>query len=625
MSNCVEGHALLYQASKGAQHEQHEPVMKPGGVRAIVIAIVSLALFLVGSLVIALALVDLRACLERAASASLGRATHVGSLQIEWGRHITVEARDISVANPAWAREPWFVQIGRLSAVVNPLSLLRGVVRYEKLRLNDVVLILERGVDSDATWKVRGQGAKSQGGLALIPGNRSQFPTLLHFVVENGRIVYRNAKKNEIEIGIAHGTITSATEDTPVLLVVDGTYNGVAARVTGADMDSFQALRDASKPYKGSVDLIAERMGLHFQGTFAEPLDFDGVKGKLEIDVASLDAALKVFGVANSPPLPFKIAGALQRQGDLWQIDNASGRFSANPFSGNLVLKEGKRGEADRLHLKVDFPILDFAPILTTGDAKSEVAEEPGMFVEGQVRAAQLTWGKLRLSDAVLQGNTGPRDSKKGNLTFVFYGGKVEAQMETIEADGNRIALNASVTEADFSRVAALLGVTGGRATGILAARLNLHLSNSGLEGALATARGQAVMAVTGGSIASEILEEASTDLFTLFRKKQGRVPVTCLFGVGTFKDGIVHLGPLHLRASDVALNGSGRVDLLRRQMDIILQPRSGRTFALDRPLSIEGSLTKPSIGLFRGRTVRIQETTPLAPALQAWAATVSC
>ena len=181
------------------------------------------------------------------------------------------------------------------------------------------------------------------------------------------------------------------------------------------------------------------------------------------------------------------------------------------------------------------------------------------------------------------------------------------------------------MTEADFSRVAALLGVAGGQVTGKLAARLNVHLGNSGLDGALATAHGQAVIAVTRGSIASEIMEGASTDLFAVFRKKQGRVPVTCLFGVGTLKDGIVQLGPLHLRASDVAISGSGRVDLLRRQINIGLQPRSGGTFALDRPLSIEGSLTKPSIGPFRGSTVRIQETTPLAPSLQSWAATVSC
>ena len=110
---------------------------------------------------------------------------------------------------------------------------------------------MERGVDSDANWKVGGQGAKSQGGLALIPSNRSQFPTLLDFVVENGRIVYRGAQKNEIQIGIAHGT-TSATENTPVRLVVDGTYNGLAARVTGSDMDSFQALRDASNPIRAA-------------------------------------------------------------------------------------------------------------------------------------------------------------------------------------------------------------------------------------------------------------------------------------------------------------------------------------------------------------------------------------
>jgi AsmA family protein len=592
--------------------------------RAIVVAIVSLAFFLVGSLVIAVATVDLRPWLERAATSSLGRATHVGSLQIEWGRHIRVEAREIRVANASWAREPWFVQVGRLSAVVDPLSLLRGVVRYEKLRLNDVVVYLERGVESEANWKIGGEGAKSQGGLALIPGNRSQFPTLLDFVVENGRIVYRKAQKDEMQIGIAHGTINSAAENTPVRLVVDGTYNGLAARVTGSDMDSFQALRDASRPYKGSIDLIAHRMGMHFQGAFNEPLDFDGVQGALEIDIASLDAALKVFGIPKTPPISFKIAGSLQRQGDLWQIDSASGRLSANPYSGSFVLKEGKRGEADRLNVKVDFPALDLAPLLTTA-AKSDAADEPGMFVEGQVRATRLTWGNLGVSDAVLQGNTGPHDSKKGNLTFNLYGGKVEAQLETIETDAKRIALNASVTEADFSRVAALLGV-GERVTGKLAARLNLHLANSGLDGALATAHGQAVMAVTGGSIASEIIEGASSDLFAVVRKNQGQVPVTCFFGVGTLKGGIVQLGPLHLRASDVAINGSGQVNLLRRQMNVVLQPRSGGTFALDRPLSIEGPLTKPSIGLFRGSSpVRLQESTPLVPSLQAWAATVSC
>jgi hypothetical protein len=382
------------------------------------------------------------------------------------------------------------------------------------------------------------------------------------------------------------------------------------------------ALRDASKPYNGSLDLIADRMVLHFQGAFNEPLDFDGVQGTLETDIASLDSVLKVFGVPKSPAIPFKIAGSLQRKGDLWQIESASGRLSANPFSGNLVLREGKRGEADQLNVKVEFPTLDVAPLVTTGAAKSDAAEEPGMFVEGQVRAARLTWGKLGVSDAVLQGNTGPHE-KKGKLTFVLYGGKVEAHMETIEADGNRIALNASVTEADFSRVAALLGVTGDRVTGKLAARVNLHLSNSGLADALATARGQAVAAVTRGSIASEIMEGASADLFAVFRKKRGRVPVTCLFGVGTLKDGIVQLGPLHLRASDVAISGSGRVDLLRRQINIGLQPRSGGTFAARPPTLYRGSLTKPSIGPFRGSTVRIQETPPLAPSLQAWAATV--
>jgi AsmA family protein len=597
---------------------------KLSGSRALAIAIVSLALLVVGGATVALAMVDLRYWLERAASKALDRATHIGSLHIEWGRHITVEARDVSVANPAWAREAAFLQIGRLYAVIDPLALLRGVVRYEKLRLKDVVLSLERDVDSAATWKFGGQGSNSKGGLALVPKNRSQFPTVLDFLVENARIVYRSAKKSEIEIVIERGTISAASEDTPVQLVVNGSYNGESVRIAGSSMDTFKTLRDASLPYKAILDVIAKPVVLHFQGTLTEPLDFDGVSGPLRIDVPSLHEALKLFDVEKSPAVSLQIASALQRQGDRWQLGGATGQLSASPFSGDLVLDEGKRGQADRLHLEVDFPTLDIGQMLMAGNASSRRGtDEPAMFVEGQVRAAQMNWGKARLSDVVLRGSTGPRDSRTGNLTFDFYGGKVQARMETVD-DGGRIAVDASISGADFSRVAALIGITGGRVTGKLAVRINLDFPNRAGAGALATGQGRAAMAVTGGSIASEILAEASTDLLALFRKK-GMVPVTCLFGAGTVRDGIVHLEPLRLRASDVALHGSGWVDLLRHRLSIIIQARSGASFALDRPLHIEGSLTNPSIGPFRGGAAPKQETAPLAPQPQTSAIPISC
>ena len=586
---------------------------------------------LAGGGIVALMTADLRPWIERAASSSLDRKAQIGALQITWGRHVTLEAGDIRLANTSWASSPDMLRIGRLSAVIDLPSLLRGVVRYERLHVDDMTLVLERAADGGANWKFgasgkSGGGATAKGGLELVPKNRTQFPTLIDFLLTNGHVIYRHVGASDIDIGFKRATIASPSENTPVRLAVDGSYDGTPTRITGPDMGSFDEMRDATQPYKGGIDLVTESAMLHLQGEYREPLDFEGVTGPMRIDVHSLAGLLKVFGVEGAPPVPLKIAGDFAHRGDLWRLVKASGNLVKDSFTGTLALDEGKRGESDRLHPDLDFATLDLGPLLGGGSGGGmtlAAPAKPGLLVDGDVRARQLTWSKYRATDVALHAETTGPNAKAVIASFGFSGGKAEVKVHVADAAGSgHIAAAASLAGADVANIAHLAGATTGDLAGKLTANLSLDLQGATLQRALASGNGQMVVSITNGAISDGLLEKASTDLRALFRNKPGLVPLTCFLAVTDLKDGIVYFDAVRLRAADVQLEAHGLADLARQHVDIVIRSRSGATLALDHPLSVRGPFAKPSIGLGDGRSLALPA---LPPPPAAWLATNPC
>ena len=598
----------------------------------ILIAVATFALLLAGGVVIAVLAVDLRPWVERVVGRSLDRVTQIGALQVGWGRHVTVEASDIRVANASWASAPELVRIGRLSAVIDLASLLHGVVRYETLHVDDMTLVLERAAEGGANWKFddpakSGGSAKAKSGLELVPKNRTQFPTLIDFVLTNGRVLYRHAGASEIDIGFQRATIASPGEDTPMQLAVDGSYNGTPARVTGFDMGSFKEVRDAAAPFKAGIDLVTGSAALHLQGAFAEPLDFDDVTGPMQIDVHSLAGLLKVFGLEGAPDVPLKIAGAFTHKGDLWQLDGVAGSLAKNPFIGTLALDEGKRGESDRLRPALDFATLDLDPLLADGSGGGETAlgapAKPGPLVDGDARAQQLNWGKYRFSDVALYAATTGPNAKAVTASFDFSGGKAKAKVTVSETSGSgRIAVEASMAGADVASLAQLAGAGTGEIAGTLDGNLTLDMQGATLQHAFAAGSGQTVLSITNGVIGRGLLEKASSDLRALFRDKPGLAPMSCFLAVGDLKDGILYVETVRLRAADVQLEARGLVDLLRQRLNLVVRSRSGAKLALDHPLSVSGPLANPSAGLGDGRSIALP---PLPPPPAAWIATNPC
>jgi uncharacterized protein involved in outer membrane biogenesis len=593
--------------------------------RGLKIAGIVLALSVATAIVVAMTM-PLASVAAHAGRIWMGRDVEFASLSIGWGRRIVVEARGVRVANPGWAKSPDYVRIGAVSATIELGSLLGSVLggptRFSKLRVRDLEVDLERRPDGTRSWR-------SPGLSRLFPHSsgaahdRTTFPTLEDLVLENGHVVYRGRSGKAIDIRLARVTVASPSEDAPVRMTVDGELNGKAVRLDGIDMGTFHELHDSSLPYKAIVDFRSAPAALRFEGSFTDPVNFDGFDGTVAASTPQLSAALEMFGAGSGPRTAFSLAGKLRRNDPVWKAEGAQGTLAGMAFTGTLGLDEGAAGSADRLHLGLSFAQLDIAPLMEIGGQAgggTSSSDGPAMVIDGEVHARSASWQKLVLSDVVLRGKMD--DKPAATLSFGIYGGRAEAELETPVS--GRSTLDAHLAGADFDRLAQLAGSDPREIGGSLEARMLLELKGTGSD--LSLASGSAVAAIANGSVSRKIVEAASTDPHAFFRDSRELITFSCALTVAALQGHVVHLPLARLRAPDRLLEGSGQIDLAQRQVEIAVRSRSGGTLALDAPLHIGGTLDRPSIHPSIGGPEPALPPLPSLPApLQALVAGSAC
>src|SRR5579859_4244975 len=129
--------------------------------------------------------------MELAATQMLDRRVSIGTLQIRWGNPLWLRLTDFRLANASWGSAPEMLRFDEVTAEVDLRALLHGVVQYDKLSLKNPLLVLERSGSGDANWRLTRGRTSGAGGLAIIPKNRTQFPTLDDFTLDGGLLIFR--------------------------------------------------------------------------------------------------------------------------------------------------------------------------------------------------------------------------------------------------------------------------------------------------------------------------------------------------------------------------------------------------------------------------------------------------
>lgn len=535
------------------------------------------------------------------AAHALGRQLSFGSLRINWGNPLIVEARDIRLANAPWAGTPYMFQADYMTAAVDTDALFHGVLRYRALRMEKPVLFLERNDKGDRNWRLAGTGGGADGGFAIVPKTRTQFPILLDFAMRNGAVVLRRPNSRDIRIDFYTLRILTRGDDQPVQLAVDGAYNGAALRLN-ADTHSFLELRNGTVPFGANISIAAAPGTVDFNGTLAEPLDFEGVRGPLKVDAQNLRDLLKIFDAGAPLAFPLRIAGPFEKTGEHWQITRGDGHMPAGVFNGDVALDEGDHGAPDAITLDLAFDRLD-ATTLLAGQTSSndpialQPDTQPGAVFDAKLAAQTLVYEKFRLTAFKAHGRTQPGNVSVDDLSFKFAGGTVEGGGSARAVpDGGDVAANAVAVALDASQVLEILGEDQRELKGLVDGRVTLSMEGPTLSEALKHSHGAAVVAMTQGRVSRDLVERASLDLRSLFRSGQEDARLTCLLGVAEMKDGMATIGTVRLRTPEATLIAGGRVDLVAGHVDLTIRSERGSIFALKVPLHLSGTLQKVAI-----------------------------
>ncbi len=618
-----------------------DPFLPRHRLLAIVLGLLGIIVVLGGIAVAALLTIDFRPIIERDASRALQRRLAIGGLEIGWGNPLRLELRDVRLANMPGGSEPDMLTIGHLAADIDVWPLLHGVLRYDRLRLERARILLERDASGAPNWRIGASGAPAASGFALVPKNRTQFPTLLDLVAQSSTLVYRVPQHPDLTLTFNELRVRSAGDDQKVTLALTGDYNGVAARVDVSG-GSFATMRDAAIPYPAEVTLEAGPATSSFKGTVTEPLDFDGVKGMLELDTPSLGEALKIVGAAFPVDVPFHLAGAFDKTGEHWHLGGAKGALASSSLAGTLDLTEGPRGGADALALDLTFPLLDLKPLIAgsgggtgSGGTSLRLDEHPGITIDARISTKLLANGTLRLADVTFEGATKPGAATVRALSFALAGGEVTAKgsAQSVPGGGSRIAADLTLSGAEAEPLLHLLGAEPGQVTGRVDGGVALEMTGATLGEALPTSGGQAVLAMSRGKIARSLVEKASTDLHALFRTGQGFAQISCLIGIAAIEKGVALVSPLRLRTPETTFAGGGTIGLATQRLDLTVKTEGTglSVFALKLPLHIGGTLSQPAIGPQLGAAIGLAAATRattaqhLVPALQPTAAGNPC
>jgi uncharacterized protein involved in outer membrane biogenesis len=171
-------------------------------------------------------------------SEKLGRKVKITSLRISPGRWIGVELRDVTLANLESGSHADMLSLRNLQAEIDSWSLLFAATPLVRsLVVEGVTLRLEK-LHGHKNWHF---GERSPAPSGVNPPDYRGVPTILDFQMKDSEIIIRTTSGNFLRTRIDQAQVTSEAANTPVRMNVRGSYNGLAATLTG-DLDSFDAL-----------------------------------------------------------------------------------------------------------------------------------------------------------------------------------------------------------------------------------------------------------------------------------------------------------------------------------------------------------------------------------------------
>jgi AsmA family protein len=573
----------------------------------------------------------LRGPIGRMASAATGREIVIrGDLDVDpWSFTPDIRVRGLLVGNPQIYRERGaFAEVAEADASVRLLPLFIGRFEFVRIDLRGADISLYRSEDGVSNW------APSR----AATGRPFDLPAIREFSLSDGHIRYQDDKRRLVlDANFTTEESLDPTNPGQFALNGEGQINNRAFSVdlTGAPL--LNVRRD--RPYPFVADVSAGGTRIQADGEITRPFNFSRWRADVRAYGPDLADLYTLIGLALPNTPPYNLTGVVERNGQTYGMPRVAGRVGDSDLRGEFT---ASRQRNDRLLLEGAFASnsLDFDDLLAVlGGPPSTAGGETASAEQRQIAANLAAQGRL-LPDAQLDisrvRNMDARVSYRA-ARVVSERMPVRALSLDINLDNGLLRLDPLTLDLTRGRVAGAVAINAREETprvdldvrisnarlesifrvgdqqpltGSLLGRIQLTGHGGSARDAAANANGDVTLVTPSGEVREAFAEltgiNVTRGLGLLLTDDDSTIGIRC--GVASFqvRRGVATATTMVFDTDTMLIRGEGSINLRDETLDIDIQgePKEPRLIRVAAPISIEGRLRAPEVGVEAGDAV---------------------
>ncbi len=568
----------------------------------------------------------LRGPLARYYSHKTGRDVHISHLDVHpWSFQPRVTIDDLTISNPDWAPKGDTASIPKLSVTMKLLPLFIGRLILPRVVVDQPEFALLRDDKGRATWEF---GANAKENVQPL-----RLPPIRNFLIRDGHVTIED-KTRDLHFT---GTISSeenATEGrTAFELIGDGTLNRnpFSMNVTGGPLINI----DRSKPYEFDMKVRAGATRVAAKGAIDHPFDLGGLTADVTFRGANLADLYYLTGIVLPHTPPYRFSAKFTRNDAIYTLNGINGTVGNSDLHGDLKIDV----TSGRPYLKGDLAsrsvnFVDLGALFgggPTGTKLQQAAAKAGIApaeAQGKMQQTQyflpdvpLEVDRVRQMDADVTYHADKVVSETFPLRRLDFTLKLDHGMLTldpvamalsqgkvsgsvgIDARKDVPAVDVDLRFRDIN-LQQFVPATNGQSPieGVLEARAKLHGTGKSVHKAAGTANGTVTAVVPKGAVRKQFVELLGIDVDqALFLSgSDDQTNVRCAVADFSAKDGTLSARHIVFDTESVNVNGNGTINLGDETLNMTVQgaPKSIRLVRVRAPITITGSLSKPSVGI---------------------------
>jgi AsmA protein len=526
--------------------------------------------------------------LQDQVSRKLGRELKVaGSVHVEFSPALALRLDRVSLTG-ASAEDDDFITASSLRVPIHLSGLFAHNADLSKITLRDAQIGLVIDELGRASWP---ETAPSQ-------------PASIQLLLENASVRFFDQRSTQAFSFSAANLAIGISDSGELTLEGAATINRQHAKLQ-AYVKNLTRLSGTGSP--AELSLEAPALSVDFNGRLATAEGL-GLAGTVTLSGPDLRQALRWAGGAAGGTLglkAFTLTGGLDATARAFGVHQAE--MTVDGISGKGDVTLDFRGETPKLQAVVTTDAIDLDKYIPASGVASDWGTAPLNFsaLRGIDGAVTIDAKNLAYSGAALGPSKIAANLVAGRLDTRI----VSASSETsILLDGSTPLDSFALVLSSKGSAAQLLGAIAGISWLDGQTQFNATLAGSGntQQEMISTLKGEAQVKVTDGRLRGFGVAQG---LAAVAREMQngwpgvgkGETPFNSLAASFTVGDGIANMKTFKLESPDLSMSGAGEIDLLRRAVDLRVDPRlvtatSGETAGLPVAIVVKGPWGSPRI-----------------------------